>query len=148
MRPYYDQNIVYMNMFIILITPSPQNDCECPPSQYIFGPLLSLPQIHFSKPLYKKDLGQWVGAVATEHRGEFLGQGVHSYYRQHVFNVLGRCVLFVCLLVSPNLCSIIVIKTNRWVQKLLKVQSCLVNRCTLVLNFICCRRFPLNTALQ
>jgi len=57
MRPYYDQNIVYMNMFIILITPFLQNDCECPPSQYIFGPLLSLPQIHFSKPLYKKDLG-------------------------------------------------------------------------------------------
>jgi hypothetical protein len=66
---------------------------------------------------------------------------VHSYCRQHVFNVFGRCVLCVCLLVSPNLCSIIVIKTNRWVQKLLNVQSCLVNRGTLVLNVIVVENF-------
>jgi hypothetical protein len=54
-----------------------------------------------------------------------------------VFNVLRRCVLRVRILVSPNLCSITVIKTNRWVQKL-EVQSCLVNRGTPVFNFVCC----------
>ena len=46
-----------------------------PPSQYIFGPPLSLPQIHFSKPLYKKTWVSGLGLLQLNIGVNFWGRG-------------------------------------------------------------------------
>jgi len=84
MRPYYDQNIVYMNMFIILITPFLQNDCECPHPNIFLVPLCLF---HKSTSVNHCTKKTWVSGLGLLQ----LNIGA---------NLLGR----VCILITGNTC--------------------------------------------